>query len=156
MFTIITDIRILQCSANTDHITFINEQIQLRYHAVFIGSSGITFFLPSNLTNYYYYYYYYYYLNCFSCTNFINEILDSWIMVVVISVVVPWSDDSYFILVFKFFTNSIIRATIQTIFDQVKHDFAQLTKILFAHLSDSHAHSFLALDLLDGLMESWC
>ena len=151
MFTIITDIRILQCSASTDHTTFINEQIQLRYPAVFIGSSGITFFLPSNLTIFFFFF-----LNCFSCTRFTNEILDSWIMVVVISVVVPWSDDSYFILVFKFFTNSIIRATIQTIFDQVKHDFAQLTKILFAHLSDSHAHSFLALDLLDGLMESWC
>ena len=44
MFAIITDIRILQSSTNTNHIGFINKLIQLSYPAVSIQSSRITIF----------------------------------------------------------------------------------------------------------------
>ena len=61
-------------------------------------------------------------LKCFCCTNFTNDIRDSWIMLVAISVVVISTDVIIFpcfILVFKFFTNSIISA-IMTNFDQIE------------------------------------
>ena len=60
-------------------------------------------------------------LKYFCWTNFTNNILDSWIMVVVINVAVTSSVMIFLclFLVLNFFTNSIISATILTIFAQV-------------------------------------
>ena len=70
-------------------------------------------------------------LKCFCWTNFTNDIVDSWIMVVVICVVVTSSVIIFlcFILVFRFFTNSIISATILIIFDQVEAWFSRTDKM---------------------------
>ena len=97
-------------------------------------------------------------LNYFCWTNFTNNILYSWIMVVVISVAAISSDVRIFlcfIIVFNFFTHSIISATILAIFDQVEAWFSRTDKVSVC-TTDSHAKPFLALDLLDWWLKSWC
>ena len=70
-------------------------------------------------------------LKYFCWTNFSNNILDSWIMVVVISVAVNSSDVIsflFFLLFFNIFINSITSATILTIFDQDEAWFSRTDK----------------------------
>ena len=72
MFAVITDLRILQSSTNTNQIRF-NKRIQLRYPAVFIQSSGIAIFSFHN--------HLYSSWNYFCCINFTDGILipESWL-----------------------------------------------------------------------------
>lgn len=123
IFAIISNIRNFQSSADKHLISCINKRVQSRYLAFFMQSSGITvFFLPSILCSS---------LKCFCYTNFTNEILDSRIMVVVTSLVVPSSGIITFIcmiLGLTFFTNNIISAIILTIFDQVEVWFSRTNK----------------------------
>ena len=155
MLAIITDMRILQSSTNTNYIRFINKRIELRYPALSIQSSGITIFkiLPLILTIYILVW------NVsakpVSLMTFLTA--ESWLWLSVLLLL-------YLMLSF-FFALSWSSISLQTassvkqswpFLTKLKHDFPELTKLLFAQLSDSHAQPFLALDLLDWCLGSWC